>query len=154
VSAFLLGLIPFGSPPTKPMKPHPSVAVYLIPALAAIIVAMVSGGGILANAFQGNANDKDRQIAILTAERDQLISMLLTARRVGGHYARRATRAREGGWSVPADEEMTARDSSLAKIEVFAQLDSAVKSDTFRAKPTFLGTKPQRLMRAARKKGQ
>jgi len=127
------------------MRIEPSVAKALIAALAAVIIAMVGGGGILANAFQGKANDKDRQIAVLIAERDvlmdKLIDVTLSARR-----ARRSRDHEDDQYSSPERERM------LAAVEAEAELAGKVRPDTFKAKPTFLSPRSRRSLKAPQAK--
>ena len=123
----------------------PSLAAICIPVLGAIIVAMLGGGGILANAFQGKSNDKDREIAILTAERDAWMNKAIEAE-VSGR------RARHPRGRTP---DLTGREDAIEVIGVAAnfaaEVRAEVRPDTFKAKPTFLGW-PHRQLRLPQKK--
>lgn len=132
------------------MKVNPVVAKALITVLGAIIVAMVGGGGVLGNALQGKANDKDRLIAILTAERDVWMEKAIEAT-LSARHARRPRRRRGEELSSPE------RERTLEKVEVGAdlatQVRDEVKPDTFRAKPTFLqAPRPKRRVEAPTKR--
>ena len=126
----------------------PSLAVICIPVLGAIIVAMLGGGGILANAFQGKSNDKDREIAILTAERDAWMNKAIKAEVSG----RRARHSRTRGSRTP---DLTGREDAIEVVGVAAnfaaEVRAEVRPDTFKAKPTFLGW-PHRQLRLPQKK--
>ena len=113
----------------------PSLAAICIPVLGAIIVAMVGGGGILANAFQGKSNDKDREIAILTAERDAWMNKAIEAELSG----RRARHSRSGSRTP----DLAGHENAVEVVDVAAnfaaEVRAEVRPDTFKAKPTFLG---------------
>lgn len=126
------------------MQQRSGIPVALISCFGAVVVALLGSGGFLTNALQAKANDKDRQIAVLTAERDQLISMLLAARRSGFHRSRSSMRSREG---PSVAEEPTAQEAMVDRVEVEAEIAAAVRPDTFEAQRTFLGTRPQRRVR-------
>lgn len=128
--------------------PRTSLAAIYIPVLGAIIVAMVGGGGMLANAFQGKSNDKDREIAILTAERDAWMHKAIEAEMSG----RRARQPHGRGSRTP---DLAGREDAIETIGVAAKFAAEVRAevrpDTFKAKPTLLGW-PHRQLRLPQKK--
>ena len=131
------------------MRVEPSVAKALIAALAAVIIAMVGGGGILANAFQGKANDKDRQIAVLTAQRDAWMNRAIEATL----STRRSRHLRSSGseeFSSPERERML--DTIAVGAQLAIEVREEVKPDTFKAKPTFLDPRSRRQLKAPQKK--